>query len=1143
MTIIDDYVQSQQEFEIKYGEKTCLFMQVGDFFEVYSTTPNCPKIKNISNILDVVLSRKNKAIKEISNKNPYMLGFPIHNVTKFLTKLLDSGYTIPLIEQVTEAPNPRREVTKIFSAGTQINNIKTPDSNNLVSIWIDTEKCIITKKNIICIGISIIDISIGSNYIYNFYGNDYEKTLTDMYQIIDRFYPKEVLISYNKNTDTDTLIKAINLRINIDDRIIHFRVPDVINLKLSYQTELLEKIFINLSMLSIIEYLNLETKEYGLKSYTLLLNFVYEHNPLIIEKINTPEILTTTDNLLLHNNTLLQLNIIENKNIQINTKYKSLFHVINHTSTALGKRLLKYRLLNPIFNTTELTKRYNDIDTLLNSNNINEIEDILNNVNDIERLHRKIALKTLHPVEFVNSLDFSYTAINELLLLTHNIYYNNNTNDCNTNDSNIIITQELIDSFASYRDTYNNFFVMDEMVKYTLKNIKGSFFQRNIFPDVDAMQDEIQDIMNYFHTLEIELSDMIDYKSTFVKIEHNDRDGYFLCATNKRCDILKKKLGKHTEYEFKKKTANATRITSSSIKNNSNKLIALETKISSVVKEYYITILDNMYSKYSNLYYILADIISNIDTVKSNAKSSQLYNYCKPTIQSNTNNSFFNVNNLRHPIIERFDNNIEYVSNSMQLGINIENNVSNIENNVSNIENNVSNIEDATGILLYGLNFSGKSSYLRAVGLCIIMAQSGMYVPANSFVYNPYHTFFTRISGDDNLFQGQSSFTVEMNDLRTILQYSDINSIILADELCKGTEYSSSLSLVASSVISLAAKNSNFIFTTHINELSKMKRITKLNNIKHLHLHVDCYNDGTFIYDRKLRIGSGNDIYGIEVAKSIKLDSTVIDLAMDIRNEYLKLSSTIINPKTSTYNTNVFVDSCKICGITYKEVEPSTLDVHHLMQQKNANCHGLIGNFHKNEQHNLLVVCKPCHIKIHQYNDTGIGIKTGKRKQTSIGIQIESTEINTLTNNHISSTLLDNPTSSTLLDNPTSSTLLDNPTSSTLLDNPTSSTLLNNPTSSTLMDNPTSSTLLDNPTSSTLLDNPTSSTLLDNPTSSTLLDNHIIKKKKCKYSDNQLQKIYSMKNTTMTYKMIIHKLKTEYNISISTSTLSKYFNS
>jgi DNA mismatch repair protein MutS len=1010
MTIIDDYILFQGEFEVKYGTNTCLFMQIGDFFEVYSDILNCPKIKKIAEILDVVLSKKNKSITEVSSKNPHMLGFPIHNLNKYLTLLLDHGYTVPLIEQVTEAPNPQREVTKIFSPGTLVSDIKSSESNNLISLWIQEETCMITNNTVLCIGISIIDISIGNSYIYNFYNNDFDKILTELYQIIDKFYPKEIVLNHSdKNID---LINKIIERIDINNRLIHINIPPNIHLKLSYQTELLERIFDNKSMISIIALLNLDNKEYGLKSYTLLLGFVYEHNTNIIKKINLPDILNTKDNLLLHNNTLLQLNVIENKNIQINTLYKSLFHVINHTSTSLGKRLLKYHLLNPIFNIEELNIRYNNIEIMMNSDRLLDISNLLNNISDIERLHRKIALKTLHPNEFGNALDMSYNSIRDLLLIINDIYGVDYVND------------ELINEFNRYRDEYNSYFDMDEIVKYNLKNIKGSFFKKGIYLDVDNIISEINTITNYFDEQANQLSKIIDYKAYNVKVENNDRDGYFLCATNKRSETLKTRLGKTTEYKFKQKTASNMRITSNEIKLKSNKLIALQLKIKSIVYEYYISLLDEFYYKYSNLYHKLADIISNFDVIKSHVTMSQKYNYCKPTIIQ-SEHSFFDGSNIRHPIIERFDNNTKYVSNDMKLG------------------------DSQYGILLYGLNFSGKSSFLRSVGLAIIMAQSGMYVSASSFIYNPYHTFFTRISGDDNLFQGQSSFTVEMNDLRMITDYSNSNSIILADELCKGTEYSSSLALVASSVISLAQNGCNFIFTTHINELFKMKRINDISNIGHYHLHVQCNDDGTFIYDRKIRNGCGSDIYGIEVAKSIKVNKTIIDLAMVIRNEHLQISNIILNTKTSKYNSDVFIDKCQICNITYKEVEPSSLDVHHISQQKNADCHGMIDSFHKNERHNLIVLCKPCHIKTHQYNDTGIGINISHKIQTSHGVKIEWNLVNGNTN---------------------------------------------------------------------------------------------IKSKRCKYSNDDINIICSMKGKHLTQKNIIFKLKNEYNINISKSTLSKYLN-
>jgi DNA mismatch repair protein MutS len=257
---------------------------------------------------------------------------------------------------------------------------------------------------------------------------------------------------------------------------------------------------------------------------------------------------------------------------------------------------------------------------------------------------------------------------------------------------------------------------------------------------------------------------------------------------------------------------------------------------------------------------------------------------------------------------------------------------------------------------------------MKSVGLNVIMAQCGMFVPCNEFIYNPYKNILTRITGEDNFSKGFSSFVVEMTELRTILNRSGQNSLILGDEICHGTEQISALAIVSSSIVELSHKNSNFIFATHLHRLSVMDEITSLHNVCCWHLKVlfdevlDC-----LVYDRKLEPGAGSDLYGLEVAKYIIQEQPdFIKRCMDIRRKILEIPSEAVSLRTSKYNVKLLVDKCKICG---KKGE----DTHHIDFQCNADDDGGIRvgdkKFHKNVTANLVALCKKCHIKVHHSVD------------------------------------------------------------------------------------------------------------------------------------------------------------------------------
>ena len=230
------------------------------------------------------------------------------------------------------------------------------------------------------------------------------------------------------------------------------------------------------------------------------------------------------------------------------------------------------------------------------------------------------------------------------------------------------------------------------------------------------------------------------------------------------------------------------------------------------------------------------DFLSNISFVS-------FYNsYVRPTIDSE-NNSFLDAKNLVHPIICKINDQVKYVPNDVCIG------------------------HTQKGILLYGVNAVGKSSLMKSAGLAVIMAQCGFYVPAQTFKYKPFKYLFTRISNNDNLRKGQSTFEVEMSELRSILIRADQNSLVLGDELCSGTETISGVSIVASGVLRLVERQASFIFATHLHQLSTMDEIINCEGVSSFHMETT-YDNATkkLIYNRKLQPGSGSSIYGLEVA-------------------------------------------------------------------------------------------------------------------------------------------------------------------------------------------------------------------------------------------------------------------------------------
>ena len=927
--LIDDYLEHQLNFEKKYGNKTIVLMEVGSFFEFYGVSNEIEKIgdaKEVCNLLNIQLTRRNKAILENNRKNALMGGFPSHSMKRFLQVLVSNNYTVVLIEQTTPPPNPTREITKIISPGTYIDEVQKKDANYIVSLLINEEKCY--KSNMIrySVGMSSIDLTTGKNTVYEIYSCKHDEKIMfeEIYRYVESFSPRELLvIPYNiKNLTKDLILSNINK----ENRKIHYiENLDPMLTKNSYQNEFLSRIHSDIKFISPIEYLNLEKMQNTVISYIQLLQFSYEHDNKIITKIEKPHLWEKKKHMVLYNNSIYQLNIIPYQSYyEKPSKFSSLYDVINFTETPMGSRKLKYDLLNPIKDIDILNKRYDMIDIFKNKKISNLIHKNLSEINDIERLHRKMIIGTLHPYEFYG-LDFSYKNI---LLIFEKLVDNNLFS----------IDNKLIDNFKEFINEYQNIFIIDELSKNNLQNIYSSFFRTGYDIKLDKTISIINESKDKLENMAIKLSTIIEKKSEYVKLENTEKEGYYLQCTKKRCDILKKK---DKDFEKKYKIKNFTsyvKIKSHNIEHLSNLIISNHEKVKSIVKSLYLTTIHKIQNKFENLLNNICKIVTDIDLIHSHTRCSIEYNYCRPTI-TNSESSFIDAKKLRHPLIERLSNDTQYITNDIVLG------------------------KEHQGILLYGVNGVGKSALSKAIGLNVVLAQIGMYVPAKEFNYFPYENIFTRISGDDNIFKGQSSFVVEMNELRSIIKYSNKFSLVLGDEVCKGTEDLSATSIVASSIQQFSKKKVNFILATHLHKLYELESINKISNIKFMHLNVHYDKTlGKIIYSRQLRDGIGESIYGIEIAKYILDDEDIIKNALSIRNLLQKKSNMILEKKKSKYNNNIYMDKCSICN---KNSNETSLDVHHIIYQEKFDDNNNYNHLKKDDYNNLVVLCKEHHQDVH----------------------------------------------------------------------------------------------------------------------------------------------------------------------------------
>ena len=679
---------------------------------------------------------------------------------------------------------------------------------------------------------------------------------------------------------------------------------------LAYQQAILKKVYPETGLLTPIEYIDLERYPDSVVGLTYLLNLTYEHNEKLIQQLRKPNRVASTSRLLLTNTSADQLNV------------PALLTLINSCDTAMGKRHLKACLLSPLTDPVAIETRYKRIDALAGAQHITMLRSHLSQIKDIERLFRRIHLQLLQPAEMV-LVDKSLHAIEHLRAI--------NPTELNT--------PSVLPLIQHYNTRWN----MEKIATHV------HFYYPGIHPLLDELNGRIQTIHSTFQSV-VEKANHGQSEPIFKLEQSGERQEYQILITKKRYDTYTLSHRSHTFTAQPISPSNKTmlRVSFPEMATLQQELNRLSSQLRKEVDDVYQKDLLH-FETFSDQMSQVVSFVSQLDMSVAAARHAQQHRYVRPQIVTDASHSYIKATQVRHPLIEVIQKDIPYIPND---------------------------VDTKNGLLLYGINAAGKSSYMKSIGLNLIMAQAGLYAAADSFVFSPYHHVFTRIPGGDNLFKGQSTFVAEISELRTILKHSTRHSLVIGDELASGTESVSAIAIVAAGIKTLCDKQVSFLFATHLHEVAQLPTIkaipTTLLRIAHLSVRHDSERN-QLIYDRILRDGCGETMYGLEVCKSLDLPPDFLHLANTIRQEHLGMSTTLVRQQASRYSSQVMVDTCSVCREPAKEV-------HHIQEQHKADEHGFIGRIHKNDTHNLMTVCERCHDLIHNKN-----IRVDGYQQTSQG--------------------------------------------------------------------------------------------------------------------------------------------------------------
>jgi DNA mismatch repair protein MutS len=996
MALVKEYFELTKRFQEEYGENTILLMQVGSFFEVYAIFNEDTqlltgsRIVEFSQICELNVVDKNTCV---GKNNVMMAGFKDMQIEKYVKKIQEAGFTAVVYVQDEAAKNTTRSLGGIFSPGTYFHNDSPNLTNSVSCIWIDlVENKVLMKGKYVIVGCANIDIYTGKTNIFQFkeiYLNN-PTTYDELERFISINNPSETILINNlpDENELDYIISyaGINsslihkIHIGNDSKNDNTKMTRVRNCeKQIYQKEILSKFYKIDNFDVFIQ--NFYEHNIATQAFCFLLDFVYQHNNHLVKKISEPQFENCSSRLSLANHSLKQLNIINDGNVKPG-KYSCVSQMLNDCLTPMGKRKFLYNILNPTCDEEYLQREYDIQEYFLSNYELYDsfLKSNLSTIKDISKWERQIFLKKISPKAFYNLYNNILTIkkIYEFLEKDKSIH-----DYLQVFEVNILNIADFCDEILAFINKNIDLNLSKDLDQ--LQNFEVNFINSGIDEDLDKKTFSLKDSDLKLNSISNYLSLLIENKEKksgktkdYVKIHETEKNNFSLVSTSRRCKLLVESLPNEStiislnynegfnfdlkiskkQFSFEKQTSSSNCIIDEQINNLCKNISSIKVSLKDIITLVYNKFVTSFESFQEKIESII-NFITLIDVLYTKCSLAKKYNYCKPNIVS-SEKSFVNANKLRHCLIEKFQSNELYVTNDIHLGV-----------------------EDTDGILLYGTNAVGKTTIIRALGISVIMAQAGLYVPCSEFQFMPYKYIFTRIIGNDNIFKGLSTFAVEMSELRTILRLSNKNSLVLGDELCSGTEIQSAISIFVAGIQQLYNSKSSFIFATHLHEIVDYEEITSLEKLRLKHMSVAYDKEkGILVYDRILKNGPGDSMYGLEVCKSLSLPEEFIDAAYEIRMKYHPEVGSILSLKTSKYNAKKIVGMCEKCG------KNMGTEVHHLQFQASADSNGFISNenevFHKNNLANLMTMCESCHNKEHKEAKKG-----SKRVKTTKGIQLK----------------------------------------------------------------------------------------------------------------------------------------------------------
>ena len=792
----------QQYMAIKEQYKDCiLFYRLGDFYEMFYDDA-----LTASRELEITLTGKNCGQEE---RAP-MCGVPYHAVDVYLNKLVAKGYKVAICEQAEDPKQAKgivkREVIRIVTPGTNLSQQALDEGRNNYLM------CLVYDNN--QFGLAITDISTG-----DFYTTEVA-TLKELYDEIHRFSPSEIICNdsfYMSGASLDDFKDRLHVSVSTLDTWYMDEAVSVQKIKEHFKVASLDG-------------LGLTDFPSGTLAVGALLLYLYETQKNTLDNLTKITPYRSGGYMIIDSATNRNLELIET--LREKQKKGSLLWVLDKAKTAMGARLMRNWIEQPLIEKKKIIARQDAVEELYNDMiTREEIREYLNAVYDLERLVTRISYRTANPrdlIAFKTSLGM-IPPVKQLL--------------SQAKSAELKEIDERMDCLEDIYDLIEKS-IQDEppiMIR------EGGMIKEGYNEDVDKFRLSRTEGKTWLAELEAREKEKTGIKN--LRVRYNKVFGYYLEVTNSYKELVPE------DWTRKQTLANAERYITPELKELEDMILGAEDKLAALEYDLYCEVRDSIGEQVVRIQET-AKAIAHLDVLASLACVAQSNDYVRPSINTK---GVIDIQGGRHPVVEKMNNNQMFIDNDTYL---------------DNKNHRIS--------IITGPNMAGKSTYMRQSALIVLMAQIGSFVPAKSANIGIVDRIFTRVGASDDLASGQSTFMVEMTEVANILRNATSRSLLILDEIGRGTSTFDGLSIawaVVEHISNPKLLGAKTLFATHYHELTELEG--KLDSVNNYCIAVREQGDD-IIFLRKIIRGGADKSYGIQVARLAGVPDSVIDRAKEI---------------------------------------------------------------------------------------------------------------------------------------------------------------------------------------------------------------------------------------------------------------------